>query len=112
MFYFRAVVNFINNLRAAFAPIFLCQKKITKPNCNKRKAAQNTLLQKSCSKNVDEIADLIKISNENASDGDDEDKAISSKRFIVNSITGAKKVKTSIEKKKKMLKIANVKFKT
>jgi len=28
-----AVVNFINDLKAAFAPIFFCQK-ITKPNCN------------------------------------------------------------------------------
>jgi len=29
----RPVVNFINILRAAFVPIFFCQK-ITKPNCN------------------------------------------------------------------------------
>jgi len=39
------VVNFINILQAAFAPIFLCQK-IAKPNCNEKKAAQNTLVQK------------------------------------------------------------------
>jgi len=35
------VVNFINILRPAFAPIFFCQK-ITKPNCYWRKAVQNT----------------------------------------------------------------------
>jgi hypothetical protein len=38
-------VNFINILCATFALIFLCQK-ITKPKYNKRKAAQNTFIQK------------------------------------------------------------------
>jgi len=36
-------VNFIKILQAAFAPIFLCQK-ITKPNCNQRKAAQTPFI--------------------------------------------------------------------
>jgi len=40
------LVNFINILLAAFAPIFLCQK-ITKPNRNLRKAAQNSFVPKS-----------------------------------------------------------------
>ncbi len=37
------VVNFINILQAAFVPLFFCQK-ITKPNCNKRKAACKILM--------------------------------------------------------------------
>jgi len=41
----QAGVNFINILHTPIAPIFLCQKK-TKPNCNKRKALQNTFVQK------------------------------------------------------------------
>jgi len=48
------VVNFINILRAAFAPIFLCQK-ITNPNCTYGKASQNTFVQKRRKYNVDEI---------------------------------------------------------
>jgi len=47
-------VDFINILRAAFEHISLCQK-ITKPNCNYRKAAQSTFVQKICAKNVAEI---------------------------------------------------------
>jgi hypothetical protein len=42
-------VNFTNILRAALAPIFFCQK-ITKPNCNLRKATQNIFVQKDASK--------------------------------------------------------------
>jgi len=38
-------VNLTNILRAAFSLIIFCQK-ITKPNCNKRKAAKNTIIQK------------------------------------------------------------------
>jgi len=41
------VLNFINILQAAFAPIFFCQK-ITKPNCNITKDSKSTFLQKSC----------------------------------------------------------------
>ncbi len=37
------VVNFTKILRAAFAPIFY-RLKITKPSCNKRKAALNTFI--------------------------------------------------------------------
>ncbi len=38
--------QFHQHLRAAYAPIFLRQKKITKPNCNQRKAEKkNTFLQ-------------------------------------------------------------------
>jgi len=36
------VVRFTNILQPAFALVFICQR-ITKLNCNKRKAAQNTL---------------------------------------------------------------------
>jgi len=39
------VVNFTNILRVAFVLIFLRQK-IAKPNCNLKKAAQNTFVQK------------------------------------------------------------------
>jgi len=39
------VVNFINILPAAFAPI-LFHQKVTKPNCNKRKAAQFAFIRK------------------------------------------------------------------
>jgi hypothetical protein len=39
------VVNFINILGAAFAPIFFCQK-VTKPNSNLRKGAQSTCMKK------------------------------------------------------------------
>jgi len=39
------VVSFINILRAAFAPMF-CHLKTIKPNCNQRKAVQNTFSQK------------------------------------------------------------------
>jgi len=39
------VVNFSNILRAAFVPIFLCQKNSI-PNCDYRKAARNTFVQK------------------------------------------------------------------
>jgi hypothetical protein len=53
------VVNFINILQAAFAPIFFSQK-ITKPNCNKRKAVQSTFVQKRHTYNVDEIDTLCK----------------------------------------------------
>ncbi len=38
------VDNCINILRAAFVQIFFCQK-ITKPNCNQRKAMQSTYVQ-------------------------------------------------------------------
>ena len=41
-------VNFINILRAAFAPIFLCQK-ITKPNCRQKKFSAQEYWRKSCS---------------------------------------------------------------
>jgi len=44
----KPVVNFINILQAAFAPISLCQK-ITKPSSNKKKSAQSTFVQKRCS---------------------------------------------------------------
>jgi len=44
----------MNILRAAFAPIYFCQK-ITKPNCILRKAVQSTFVQKKCALNVDEI---------------------------------------------------------
>jgi len=50
----KPMVNFINILRPAFALIFFCQN-YTKKKCNLRKAAQNTSIQKSCSKNVAEI---------------------------------------------------------
>jgi len=40
--------NFTKILRAAFVPKFFC-KKIAKQNYNKKKAAKNTFLQKSCS---------------------------------------------------------------
>jgi len=36
------VISFTNILQAAFALVFICQR-ITKLNCNKRKAAQSTL---------------------------------------------------------------------
>jgi len=42
-------VNFINILRAAFAPIFLHQK-IRKPNCNFKKAAKNSFVQRGARK--------------------------------------------------------------
>ncbi len=42
------VVNFSNILWAAFEQIFF-QQQVTKPNCNWRKTAQNTYVQKSCS---------------------------------------------------------------
>jgi len=48
------VVNFIKILRAVFTPIFLHQK-ITKPNCNQRKAVQNTLVQKTLRIKCDKI---------------------------------------------------------
>jgi len=38
-------VDFINILRAAFAPIFFCQK-ITKPDCNYREKMPKALLYK------------------------------------------------------------------
>jgi len=50
----RPVVNLTNILGAAFGLIIFHQK-ITKPNCNKRKAGQNTFVQKSCLWNVGEI---------------------------------------------------------
>ncbi len=40
-FLIRFIVNLINILRAAFAPIFFCQK-ITNPKCKWRKAAQSS----------------------------------------------------------------------
>jgi len=39
------VVNFTNILWGVFLPIFFCQK-IAKPNCNYRKSANNTFIQK------------------------------------------------------------------
>ncbi len=48
------VVNFINILRAAFVPIFLCQKTM-KPNCTLRKAWEKTFVQKVERKMLDEI---------------------------------------------------------
>ena len=44
--------------------------------------------------------DLVKITNENASYGDDENEAISSKRLIVDSVAGTEKVEAWIEMKK------------
>jgi len=47
------IVNFINILRAVFELIFFHQKK-SKPNCDERKAAQSTFVQKRLWENVDE----------------------------------------------------------
>ncbi len=44
-----SVINLTNILRAVFVPIFFC-KKITKPNCSTRKAAQSTFVKKSACK--------------------------------------------------------------
>jgi len=41
----KIIVNLTNFLPAAFAPIFFRQK-IIKPNCNKRKDVQSSLVQK------------------------------------------------------------------
>jgi hypothetical protein len=39
------VVHFINILQAGFAPVFF-HKEFTKPNCNQKKAGENTFVQK------------------------------------------------------------------
>jgi hypothetical protein len=52
------VVNFTNNLRAAFVPIFFCQK-ITKSDCEHIYTLKNTFVWKSCYLNVGEIDTCI-----------------------------------------------------
>ncbi len=52
-------VNFINILQAAFAPIFFCQKKKSKPNCNQREAAQSTFVQKNVLKWLMKLTPVI-----------------------------------------------------